>query len=98
MPNAFLAQAAKKLRSEAATDLVGRARAALAKSRIYVLRKLDIEPDGDALILRGNVDSFYHKQLAQELVRMAVEGVEVINAIAVVYNARPDDSSFDFHW
>ena len=38
------------------------------------------------VVLRGSVDSFYHKQLAQELVKMAIEGVEVINEIHVDYS------------
>jgi len=75
-----------------------RAKFALGRSQIFVLRKLHVEQDGEAIVLRGRVDSFYHKQLAQELVRMAIEGVEVINAISVVYSHRADDSSLDFHW
>jgi len=70
-------------------DLVTQAKTVLQRSRIYVLRTLYVFQDGDALILRGRVDSYYHKQLAQELVRMAVEGVEVVNLIDVIY--RPED-------
>lgn len=66
------------------------ARAALSLSNIYVLRKLQIERDGEALIMRGRVDSYYHKQLAQELVKAAVDGIEVINALQVVYSPKPD--------
>lgn len=88
MPEAYL--------TDVPTELETRAKAALARSRIYVLRKLAIEQDGEAIIIRGRVDSFYHKQLAQELVRMAVDGSEVINAISVVYRA--DDANLDVHW
>ena len=77
------------------SDLAAPAKAALSSSRIFDLRRLNVEQDGDCVILRGRVDSFYHKQLAQELVRVAVEGTEVINAISVVY--RPDDH-FDSRW
>ena len=77
------------------TDAETRAKSALSQSSIYVLRKLHVEQRGEAIILRGRVDSFYHKQLAQELVRMAIEGVEVTHAISVVYNPLPDDAS---HW
>ena len=70
-------------------DMVVQAKTVLMRSRIYVLRTLHVFQDGDAIILRGSVDSYYHKQLAQELVRMAVEGVEVINLLDVVY--RPED-------
>lgn len=71
-------------------DELTRARTALAQSSIYVLRKLQIERDGESLIMRGRVDSYYHKQLAQELVKTAVMGVEVINALHVVYTPRSD--------
>ncbi len=67
-----------------------RARAALSGSNIYVLRRLTIDRDGGSLIMRGRVDSYYHKQLAQELVKTAVEGIEVVNALQVIYTPKPD--------
>jgi hypothetical protein len=73
-----------------ADDDLGRARSALLRSNIYVLRKLQIDRDGDRLLLRGRVESFYHKQLAQELVRAEVIGSEVMNALQVVYTPKPD--------
>ena len=66
-------------------DTAARAKSALSCSRIYDLRRLSVEPDGEAVVLRGRVSSFYHKQLAQEIVRNEIEGAEVINAIRVVY-------------
>ena len=39
-----------------------------------------------------------HKQLAQELVRTAIDGVEVINAISVVYRRDRDVGDGDFRW
>lgn len=66
-------------------DAARLAKAALLRSRIYTLRRLHVATDGETLVLRGRVESFYHKQLAQELVRTAVEGIEVYNAISVVY-------------
>lgn len=77
-------------REKANRTLVDRARAdqakaALLKSRIYTLRTLVVEQEGESIVLRGRVESFYHKQLAQELVRVAVEGTEVVNSISVVY-------------
>ena len=74
------------------SDTAAQAKAALSQSRIFDLRRLHVEQDGECVVLRGRVDSFYHKQLAQELVKMSVDGAEVVNAIHVVY--RPDDS----HW
>lgn len=64
-------------------DVASQARAVLQQSRIFDLRTLVVDQEGDCLVLRGSVDSFYHKQLAQELVKAAIEPVEVINEIQV---------------
>jgi hypothetical protein len=80
------------------TDVASQAKAALARSRIFDLRRLAVEQDGDYVVLRGRVDSFYHKQLAQELVRAAVDGAEVINAISVVYHRDRRDEFVDWRW
>ena len=79
-------------------DVASLAKAALSKSRIFDLRRLAVEQDGDCVVLRGRVDSFYHKQLAQELVRAAVEGVEVLNAISVVYHRDRQNEHVDWRW
>src|SRR5687768_10553278 len=73
------------------------AKAALQRSRIYTLRKLQVEQRGDAIILRGRVESFYHKQLAQELIRTAIEGVEVINCLQVVYSRERSLTESDYY-
>ena len=78
---------------EAATQ----AKAALGRSSIFDLRRLVVEQDGDCVVLRGRVGSFYHKQLAQELVRSAIDGPEVINAINVVYRRDRRDDDFERH-
>lgn len=78
------------------TDIASQAKAVLSQSRIFDLRSLDVEQDGDSVVLRGRVDSFYHKQLAQELVRVAVDGTEVVNAICVDY--RPGRNGDDLPW
>jgi hypothetical protein len=66
-----------------AKDIQTRAQTALQASPFHALRDLQVERSGDALLLRGMVTSFYHKQLAQEVVRHAAEGVEVVNSIHV---------------
>lgn len=76
-------------------DNAARAKSALAKSRIYDLRRLNVDQDGDSVVLRGRVSSFYHKQLAQELVRSEIDGAEVINVIRVIYGADRRDAGFD---
>jgi len=66
-----------------AKDVRSRAQEVLSGSPIYALRELYVEQQGDALVIRGLVASFYHKQLAQEVIRTAAEGLEVINSIQV---------------
>jgi len=64
-------------------DVQPRAQSALASSPIYELRDLQVEHRDDALLISGAVSSFYHKQLAQEVVRSVCEGIEVQNTIRV---------------
>jgi hypothetical protein len=102
LPLPLRAKAAKdgrprKMAETLLTDAVEQARSALARSRIYVLRQLQVFCDEDAIVLQGDVDSYYHKQLAQELVRVAVVGTEVINDISVVYRTDLEDDSFPRH-
>ena len=64
-------------------DVRPRAQAALTNSPFYELRELQVQPQGGALQISGCVSSFYHKQLAQEVVRSVCQGVEVLNSIRV---------------
>ena len=73
-----------------------RAKAVLGRSRIFDLRALEVGQIDGCVVLRGSVDSFYHKQLAQELVKMAIEGVEVINEIHVDYGRPRMDDECDW--
>ncbi|REK11414.1 MAG: BON domain-containing protein [Planctomycetota bacterium] len=67
-----------------AKDLQAKAQQALADSKVYALRELVIDRDDDTLVIVGEATSFYHKQLAQEIVRHAAPGVEVVNAVHVL--------------
>jgi hypothetical protein len=71
-----------QLRAHAA---LASSQAALASSAVYELRDLQVEvvDGGRSLLIFGSVSSFYHKQLAQEAVRAACSGVNVINSIQV---------------
>ena len=62
-----------------------RAQAALVASPFYELRKLVVEHCGEVLVLSGVVSSFYHKQVAQEVVRSVCQDqdIEVDNRIRV---------------
>ena len=60
-----------------------RAQRALKDSPVFDLRELHVERIGDSLLIRGRVDSFYHKQLAQESIRAVVGHYHVINQVNV---------------
>jgi hypothetical protein len=65
-------------------DAEKRAQSALASSPIYALRDIRVEESDDGqLILIGHVDTFYHKQVAQEVVRAVASGRQIVNSIAV---------------
>ena len=60
-----------------------KAQVALSESPIYELRDLQVETTQDGLLISGTVDTFYHKQLAQEAVRAVMGKVPMINRIHV---------------
>jgi hypothetical protein len=64
-------------------DLHNRAQTALSNSPFFELHELQVELRDSTLYISGNVSSFYHKQLAQEVVRSVCQGIEVINSIQV---------------
>ena len=73
----------RKPRVVATPAINERAQSALAWSPIYELRSLQVESEDGRLVITGAVSSFYHKQLAQELVRTVAEHVEVVNKTVV---------------
>jgi hypothetical protein len=64
-------------------DVQPRAQTALANSPFYELRDLQVDQRGPSLVISGAVSSFYHKQLAQEVVRSVCRDIEIVNAINV---------------
>jgi osmotically-inducible protein OsmY len=62
-----------------------RAEAALRQSSSPDIRGLTVQQDDSSVVLHGHVSSFYHKQLAQELVRNKIGGVKVVNRTEVIY-------------
>jgi osmotically-inducible protein OsmY len=68
---------------QSAIDLERQAQSALASSSVYPLRELTVESQNDAILITGSVNSFYHKQLAQEAVRAVVGAIEVVNSVQV---------------
>jgi len=60
-----------------------RAQAALSSSPFYELRELRVDQRHETLIISGIVSSYYHKQLAQEVIRSVCRDTKVINKIRV---------------
>ena len=69
--------------ARSATEIRPAAQSALSDSRIFALRELTVEQTDESLRISGSVPSFYHKQLAQEIVRAVACGIEVVNSIRV---------------
>ena len=64
-------------------DVLGQAKKMLNESPFHALRVLQVEQLGDQVLLNGYVESFFLKQLAQETVRSATRGIEMVNNVAV---------------
>jgi osmotically-inducible protein OsmY len=71
-------------------EVQSRAQAALTSSPFYELRELQVEWRDEALVLSGCVSSFYHKQLAQEVVRSVCRDSDVINSVYVEHQEEED--------
>jgi osmotically-inducible protein OsmY len=69
--------------SSTVTDIQLRVQTALATSHIYNLRCLTVRLECAQILLSGRVESFYQKQMAQEIARSVSEEVEVCNSIDV---------------
>ena len=65
------------------SDVQPRAQTALTSSPIHELRDLQVEHREGTLVISGTVSSYYHKQLAQEVVRSVCRDIEVSNSIRV---------------
>lgn len=64
-------------------DVTGRIRLVLAESPIAEIRRLRVAQDGDRVTLEGRVGSFYAKQMAQETIRGAASGLQIVNCVNV---------------
>jgi len=72
-----------------ANTLQRRAQAALSNSPFYELHELQVKQGENTLSIIGRVSSFYHKQLAQEVVRSVCAGIEIINSTCVELEEDP---------
>lgn len=64
-------------------DVRSRIRTALGASPLFPLRQLQVEFLDDRIVIAGRVDSFYQKQMAQEVARSIASEIEVINSVEV---------------
>ncbi len=74
---------------ELAGDLAAKARLALLRSPVFPLRQLEVSQDGNRLVITGKVQTFYHKQIAQEVVRSVAKGLRVVNSVRVTKDSAP---------
>ena len=58
-------------------------REAFAHSPIHAHRLLKVEQTGETLYLHGRLESFYYKQMAQEIIRTICSNVQLVNEIDV---------------
>jgi len=66
------------------------AQAALRQSASADIRGLTVVELQSAIVLHGHVNSFYHKQLAQELIKTKIRGAELVNEAKVIYRHEGD--------
>jgi osmotically-inducible protein OsmY len=64
-------------------DVVSQAKKLLDDSPFPELHAIDVEQRGDKVRLRGEVRTYFLKQIAQETVRSATHGLEVENDLLV---------------
>jgi hypothetical protein len=64
-------------------DVLGLAKRLLNESPFVSLHRLYVDQIDEQVFLRGQVESFYLKQLAQETVRSATRGIEMVNEVIV---------------
>lgn len=60
-----------------------RTQSLLAESGQHELRRLSVTETDETVVLEGRVSRYYLKQLAQEVVRAAMEGRRLINRVCV---------------
>ena len=74
---------AEELVEELAEELAETARRALAVSPYLDIRLVEVSTRGGSVLLQGNLNSFYHKQLVLEVLRFAFGKVPVLDELSV---------------
>ncbi|MGE0533473.1 MAG: BON domain-containing protein [Pirellulales bacterium] len=65
------------------SDTLERVRLFLSANSMPALRRLQVDTNGDAIELRGQVPTFYEKQVATECARRVAGVIRVVNLIVV---------------
>lgn len=52
------------------------------------LKDVEIEVEADKIICRGNVTSFFMKQVLQTILKNEFPGANLENSVSVIYNSR----------
>ena len=79
-------------------DLAQRVRLFLASSNIPALRHLSVEVEKDTVLLRGQVQTYYEKQLAVEFSRRVAGVIRVVDWIEVRGYTPCLDGPHTDHW
>ena len=58
-------------------------KSAMQQSPVTGLRDLQVEQEGESILISGRVSSYYQKQLAQEVVRHVSPRTQVLNSVKV---------------
>jgi hypothetical protein len=66
-----------------ATSERDRISSVMQQSPIPALRRLSVNENKSTIVLQGTVGSYYHKQLAQELVKPLLCGRQLVNSVSV---------------
>lgn len=69
-------------------DVVSQAKKLLDDSPFPELHAVDVDQEGEKVRLRGEVATYFLKQVAQETVRSATRGLEVENELLVALRRR----------
>jgi hypothetical protein len=56
----------------------------IRESSIPALRRLSVDENETTVVLQGMVSSYYLKQLAQEMIKPALCGRQLVNSVAVI--------------
>jgi osmotically-inducible protein OsmY len=74
-----------------AEELLAKVQEALNNSTLRGLRHLKVEQRDGSLLICGAVTSFYHKQMAQEIVLALAGTITVLNQVEVTEWQPPSD-------